>query len=315
MTDDGQDGLWRHFGPLWTDLRSLTPNVLLTGGYALFLKQRWLMAQSRAFTTSAGEGVTDEQGVNLTAVLVPTLIEMPRWSDVNPRVTKDFDLIVSLELIASEEDQRALDAVLVKHGFEVVPHNARWQFEKKISADQSVQLDFHAPLPAAPRHDLRVENRRVKPGRSLGSEGIHGRGNPAAGGAGWHPFTFSHQSVELVIPHPVAFAIMKLVAMEDRRRAAADAARSPAERQDEGRQARKHAEDVMRIIAMTTRSEMDGAESLLVALRDTPSYAAAMEACRENFMTAEGWGTATVARLWREDDFALMRNVLNQWFR
>jgi hypothetical protein len=249
MSEDLQDGLWPHFVPLWTDLRAITPKLLLAGGYALFLKQRWLISRARSISTSSGATLVDDKGAALTAVTVPTVIDMTRWSDVNPRVTKDFDFIVSLELIASEGDQKTLSGVLAKHGFEVVARNARWQFEKKVTSDQSVLLDFHAPSPTEPRDDLRVDERRVKPRRSLGPTGIHGHKNPEANATELHPFTFAYQAVELWVPHPLAFAIMKLMAMSDRWRAASAAAASPEERLTEGRLARKHAEVRKRIVS------------------------------------------------------------------
>ena len=43
MGDEDEDLLWPHFAPLWIDLRQVTfPDILLAGGYGLFLKQRWL---------------------------------------------------------------------------------------------------------------------------------------------------------------------------------------------------------------------------------------------------------------------------------
>ena len=38
MSETIQDELWPHFVPLWTDLRSIAPRLLLAGGYGLFLK-------------------------------------------------------------------------------------------------------------------------------------------------------------------------------------------------------------------------------------------------------------------------------------
>lgn len=313
MSSEAQDGLWPHFVPLWSDLRAITPTLRLAGGYALFLKQRWLIDQTRSLSLSGSAALVDDKGAPVTAEAVLTLIDMTRWGDVTPRVTKDFDFVVSLELIASEADQKTLTVVLAKHGFEVVKKNARWQFEKKVTADQSVLLDFHAPSPAEPRDDLRVEKRRVKPGRSLGDTGIHGRENPEANATELHPFAFTFQSIELLVPHPLAFAIMKLIAMNDRWLAAA-AADTPEKRIEEGRLARKHAEDLMRIIAMTTRPEMDLAETMLAALRGTPSYVAASRIFAESFASEKGWAAPVVARSWRDDDFALMLQVLERWF-
>ncbi len=78
MNDEIQDGLWPHFVPLWTDLRAITPTLLLAGGYALFLKQRWLIAQTRTVTDSRGDVVVNDRGETLTAVTVPTLIDVTR---------------------------------------------------------------------------------------------------------------------------------------------------------------------------------------------------------------------------------------------
>jgi hypothetical protein len=70
----------------------------------------------------------------------------------------------------------------------------------------------------------------------------------------------------------------------------------------------------MRIVAMTTRSEMDLTETMLAALGRTPSYAAAAQVFAESFRRDDGWATTAVARNWRDDDFAQMRGILNQWF-
>jgi hypothetical protein len=169
------------------------------------------------------------------------------------------------------------------------------------------------PSPVESRDDLRVEKRRVKPGRSLGDTGIHGRENPEANATELHPFAFTYQSLELLIPHPLPFAIMKLIAMNDRRQASLAAASAEA-RHTEGSLARKHAEDLMRIMAMTTRAEMDLAGAMLAALRETPSYLAAARVFAESFTSASGWAAPAVARNWRDDDFALMQSVLAQWF-
>ncbi len=202
---------------------------------------------------------------------------------------------------------------MAKHGFEVVKRNARWQFEKKITPEQTVILDFHAPSPEQPRSDLRVENRRVKPARSLGDAGIHGRENPEANAAALHPFAFTYNSVDLLIPHPVAFAIMKLIAMNDRWQAAATGDSAEA-RNMEARQARKHAEDLMRIIAMTTRAESDLADTLLGRLRGTPSFRTAADVFANSFMAENGWAAPVVSRGWRDDDFAVMQTTLARWF-
>jgi hypothetical protein len=165
------DPLWRHFVPLWADLTAVAPGLLLAGGYGLFLKQSWLAERED----------------------IPTVVAIDRWGGNRPRVTKDFDFITSLDLIASADEQQRMHEVLQKHRFQVVPENARWQFQKNAGEDRVVLLDFHAAPPVASRSDLRVDKRRIKPGKSLGKRGIHARGNPEACGSERHPFSFFYR--------------------------------------------------------------------------------------------------------------------------
>ena len=293
VSNDQRDPLWPHFAPLWAELRTIAPGLVLTGGYGLFLKQKWLL-------TEAGRAV-------------PTVVHVYQWGDQTPRVTKDLDFIAEVNLIASAEMQRQLDGVLAKQGFTVVPKNARWQFEKRIDAQRSIVLDFHAPTPHEERDDVRVQARRVKPSPSQGQIGIHGRENPEAFGCGLHPFNFTIDDVAVVLPNPITMTIMKLVAMRDRRVASQNANVGQAERALEEGQARKHAQDIFRIAAMTTRQESDLAPNVLQLLRPTAVYAAASETFLQLF-GSDSWGTDVVSSAWRPDDVRLILGSLTAWF-
>jgi hypothetical protein len=315
MSDEAQDELWSHFVPLWTDLRKIAPGLLLAGGYGLFLKQQWLVSQLSFLGTGTGGAIVTQRGEKFVVDGVRTLVAIHRWKDQTPRVTKDFDFIASLGLIASKEEQQRLSEALEKHGFDVVPANARWQFEKKVSAGRSVVLDFHAPSPEEERGDLRVQARRVKPQPSLGQRGIHGRENAEAASSELHPFSFTHAGVEILLPNPVTLTLMKLVAMRDRRLASLDASRSAEKRQEEERQARKHAEDVCRVAAMMTREESESTDVILDAVRRKPVFAAAMTTFSEFFKSDEEWGSQAVAGRWQAEDFQMIRSTLAAWFR
>ena len=128
------DALWPYFAPLWADLRKIAPGILLAGGYALLLKQRWLLSN----------------------VGIATVVNVRQWHDQIPRSTKDLDFIAEVGLIASPAHQRNLDATLNLHGYKVVEENARWQFARQLSPSQSVVLDFHTPTPTEPRSDIRL---------------------------------------------------------------------------------------------------------------------------------------------------------------
>lgn len=271
-----------------------SPQLLLAGGYGLFLKQKWLL-------TDAAKGT-------------PSIVNVHQWNDQTPRVTKDLDFVVELNLIASPEDQNLLEEALTKNEFTVVEQNKRWQFEKQVATGQKVVVDFHAPPPLSQRNDVRVESRRVKPNPSLKQTGIHGRENREALGCELFPFLFGMAGVEIAIPNPVTFAFMKLVAMRERRAASQDSAKTPTERNAEDAQARKHANDVFRVIAMTTREENDLAANVLKATRDTAVFAHAADTCNEFFMSGGAWGTQIVAPQWRKEDFQLIQATLVRWF-
>ncbi len=231
-------------------------------------------------------------------------------------MTGDFDFIAGLEVIASVAEQQRLHEVLARQGFQVVPANARWQFAKRQGAGRAVLLDFHTPSPVGNQGGLRVEGRRVKPPRSLGQTGIHGRENPEAVAAGLHPFSFlGEQGVMIALPNVVTLALMKLVAMRDRHRASQDASSSAEERQAEDRQARKHAEDVCRVMAMMTREESELAGNILAVVRPTPAFVAAADAFAVFFQANEHWGSQVVAPKWQVEDFQLIQNLLAIWFR
>jgi hypothetical protein len=313
MSEKAQDELWPHFAPLWIELREVAPALLLAGGYGLFLKQQWLISQLRFLGTGKGHSIVTEKGEKLIVDEVRTLVAIHQWHNQTPRVTKDFDFIASLDLIASGNEQMRLQKVLQKHGFEVVPNNARWQFAKRLSAERNVVLDFHAPAPGRERGDLRMASRRVKPKPSLGQMGIHGRVNPEAVSAGLQPFSFTWEGLQIVLPNSVTLALMKLIAMRDRRVASLDASLPAEDRQREEQQAKKHAEDVCRVMAMVTREESDTAAGVLHAVRQAPAYVDAEATFSKFFKTDEGWGSQAVAGVWRREDFQLIRDTLATW--
>lgn len=316
MTQNPPDELWPHFKPLWDDLRAITPGLLLAGGYGLFLKQKWLLSQVSYMGTADGNYVVTDQGRRVIAESgIPTLVDVYQWNDQTPRVTKDLDFVAELNLIASPDAQRRVHEALAKHDFEVVPKNALWQFQKSVNAHHRVLVDFHAPPPVEKRDDLRVQKRRVKPNPSLGHIGIHGRNNAEAIGCELHPFSFPFQGVEIVIPNPVTLASMKLIAMRDRRLASQDAEKPPRTREFEESQARKHAHDVCRVMAMTTRAENELTDQVLEAVRPTAVFADAADTLHKFFLSDEAWASQIEADMWRAEDFGLIRDTLATWFR
>ena len=94
--------------------------MVLTGGYALFLKQSWLLENNH----------------------IATVVNVHDWHDQTPRSTRDLDFITDAGLIASHEHQHALDAILNRLGFKVVTQNARWQFTKSVDSNLAIVVDL-----------------------------------------------------------------------------------------------------------------------------------------------------------------------------
>jgi hypothetical protein len=65
-------------------------------GYSVFLKQRWLSSSAN----------------------LPTVVPISNWLDATPRVTKDVDVFLGLDLIKDASYQKSVVSALTQHGFE-----------------------------------------------------------------------------------------------------------------------------------------------------------------------------------------------------
>ena len=291
MTRD--DPMWREFQPLWSELQLVGNQVHLAGGYGLFLKQRWLLA-NRDY---------------------PTVIPLENWLDTAPRATNDLDIVVGLALLADAEAQRSIVRALERNEFKVAEQHPRWQFEKQLDSDRRVLVDLHAEVPEGENQNLALDKVRIKHKPSLGDEGVHGRRNPEAAGCSLHPFLFVIGEITISVPNPVTWSVMKLVSTRDRREKSEDAGGDEPYRNFHHHEAMKHARDVARIVAMMTRDERDRALDVISEIGSRPYFAGAVAACDQLFLREDGWGGQVAARHWRPDDFRRIRDVLSSWFR
>jgi hypothetical protein len=283
--------MWQEFKPLWVGMQATGGQLLVAGGYGLFLKQHWLLSNNG----------------------VPIVVRLSQWGDATPRVTKDLDLVVGLDIISASQSQKLMANALQARDFDVkVP---RWQFEKKLDADRSIIVDLHAAVAVSKHPNLQMDKLRVKHKPSLGQDGIHGRQNPEAIGCDRHSFRFEIEGIELAVPNPVAWCVMKLTAMRDRWSKGEDRSRREEDRTFHRDQAMKHARDVYRIVAMTTREERDHAVEVLEEIHGEQSFVEAGTIQRNFFRDSDGWGDRVVRALWQADDQALIRSTLAEWFR
>lgn len=285
-----QDSMWAIFQPLWKDLNAVGGEFLIAGGYGLFLKQSWLFTQSNV------------------AVVIPA----DRWRDITPRVTKDVDLIVSLELLASQVSQANLVEILKRHQFHEYL-NPRWQFARQLDNHQHLILEFHAYPPSPESQDLLLDGIRVKHNPSLGVFGIHGRENRELLGYHLYPFKFEIDAVPVCVPNAVTWLLMKITAMHDRWLQSENTSATEEQYSFQRLQAIKHAQDVCRIVALVTREERDLCAMIINEIKNSPVYQQNCEHCSQ-FFSEQGWGTQVVASNWDSTDLTLIRQTLFAWF-
>jgi hypothetical protein len=264
----------------------------LAGGYGLFLKQRWLLS-------NRGHSIA---------------IPLEKWQDTTPRVTNDLDIVIGLALLASAEAQRFIVQALEQNNFRVVEEHPRWQFEKQLDPNRRMLVALHADMPESGNQNLALDKLRVKHKPSLGDEGVHGRQNPQAAGCSLYPFLFQIDEITISVPNPVTWSVMKLISARDRRQKSEDTERTEEYRNFHHYEAIKHARDVARIIAMTTRDERDHAHEVIAKIQDQAYFIDAAAACERLFLREDGWGAQVASRHWRADDFDVIRDVLAAWF-
>lgn len=289
------DLLWPHFSPLWNDLDAASSNdILVAGGYGLFLKQKWLAdgSQSR------------------------TVVPIQNWLNTTPRVTKDVDFVLGLNLIRNASQQEIVVNALKKNGFEASERlpEQRWKFLKRLEGNQEIIVEMHAQRPASDDAGLKATDRRVKHKPSLGEQGVHGRTNPEAIGSEMHPFRFAIDGIALNVPNPVTWSVMKLTATNDRWASSQDLQFDEESRDFSRAQATKHAQDVFRVIAMTTMDERDQAGDVVASIEKTDPFRVAAESWQNHFTAEPIAVVQQVKANWSVDDAATIQDVLSGWF-
>lgn len=295
MADNLDDPLWPHFHLLWDDLQNtLGQQIFIAGGYGLFLKQIWALHTG-----------------------IQTLIPLARWRDAKPRVTKDVDLVTSVDLIAEEKSNHTVLLVLKRHGFEVAqkPEGKRWQFEKRFGKDRNIIVELHAPPSKPSRSDVKADRMRVKHKPSLGEAGVHGRTNPEAVGCEIQPTQIQLNEKTFSILNPVTLSVMKLTAMRDRWEDSQDQSKSQRLRDFSQLQAIKHAQDVCRVIALVTPEERDVAGEVAVALRHQLPFQSAASIVDSHFRSDRNPAALSARNNWRQEDIVQIDKMLDHWYR
>ena len=288
------DELWEHFKPLWNDFQAVDGSILVAGGYGLYLKQQWLRQQSDP------------------VIVVP----LSRWLDASPRVTKDLDLVIALDLIADQAKNRQMLSALEAQGFRVseIPGGKRWQFVKHLENDRRVIAELHASTPSDEHTLLKADKIRVKRKPSMGDEGVHGRLNPEAVGATIQPFSFLHENTRLTLPNALTWSVMKITAAQDRWQTSQDTNTGEEPRSFSRAQAIKHGNDVFRAVAMMSMDERDACTRVKEAIRKTPEFQKAATLYRDFFVGTENWADEVLKDKWLPADLEVIHSVLASWY-
>lgn len=292
MTDISNDSLWEYFVPVWRKLEELDCKACLIGGYALALKQRWLISTREA-----------------------TLIGYEKWPAL--RVTQDLDVVFPIKIIGDQKKNPAIHSILASLGWIPLPPHENWTYAKN-----KIKFEIHTPVPPPEEVSVTADARRVKPRpKPHTGESIHGTPNAEAVGFDIFPTEFfcpspdETDSVLIRIPNPLSLCMMKIISAEDRYRKSLDEKNPEAKRELQLRHARKHAGDVVRTIAMTLRSERDRMDEVLAGLKPHKPFKNACEIFQKRFVAPDGWARLFLRTMqWEADDVNSIIDFLSTHF-
>jgi hypothetical protein len=237
----------------------------LAGGFGLFLRREWI---------------------------AETLIQpIPE-----ARSTEDFDLLLSLAVLADTDKSQALMNALDALGYEVLPSALRFQFKKAGTAwgqSREVKIDLLAPLP--PEGDAVLEADQVRVKRRKGGSPLHGRVTPEAILVEERRMEVSLEgdcpdgrfySGRVWLPNPLTLYVMKLFAFRDREVGGRGG--------PEPDYARKHAADLYTLTALLRQPDYDDALELARQNRDDSVLKEARQVVGQYFADENSTGVLRV---------------------
>jgi hypothetical protein len=252
---------------LIADLSNAGIELILGGGYGLYLKQVQLQAENRPRTAIPG---------NLWPV---------------PRATEDLDLFLRTEIVASMTAMTQVRAALDRLGYSPVEAAKFMQFEKPFGSGV-VKIDLlTGPVAESARSRVKIGAGRVRPiplpGSTVPKLELHAHSTEEALAieedlqpiaVQGHGSDGSQYECVVHIPQAFTYLIMKLFAFRDQ-------VATP-----EKDNARHHAMDLYRIVAMLTEPETLTINQRVIEFDQAPTTIEARRIVKEMFGYSEAIG-------------------------
>lgn len=263
------------------ELPRLPDQLMVGGGFGLYLKQRHLEETGEADTLIPGEA----------------------WPPA--RATADVDLLLPTEIIADIDEMRAIRAALDRLGY--VPEVEHFQFSKRVGAGL-LKIDLLTCTPSDTElSKLYIKKPRVRP---RGDVQLHAYLTPEAIALNHEPLGLTltgvrsdgeSASVNLRIPNAFTYLLMKLFAFRDR---VNEARKNLAEH---------HALDLYRIVAMVTEGEYDLVRRLRSAYAEDDVVVVAQQIVRDFYADESALGILRLRSASRATRIDLSRESVRQF--
>jgi hypothetical protein len=206
------------------------------------------------------------------------------------RATSDLDVFLNTETIVDSERTEVLRRTLDDLGYVPLDGAYYYQFVKPLpqgSALPEVKLDLLAAFPE--KGEFKSDMRRIRP---LGFKGLHAHIAPEAVTVEEYllPVKLGHDGseVEVLVPHPFSYIVLKLFAFRDRRD------------DPEKLYGRYHSFDIYTALAMMTEAEFEQGLELRGRYADTDQMREAGEIAREYFSSLTDLGMIRMREHLRE---------------
>jgi len=211
-------------------------SLVIGGGYGLLLKAKYIQ--------STGARTRLEQ--------IPIA-----------RSTGDIDVFLTTEVIVDKNKMAAIRQALDELGYSPVPGAEYYQFFREVviaGVPRNLKFDFlAAPVLGEEAKKVKADVRRIRP-RGKTEQPMHAHTTPEAVTIEEHLIAVdigeAGQSVEVLLPHPFSYTLLKLFALRD-------------QIDNEAKQfGRHHAFDIYTTWAMMTEEELIQAEELRTQYAD-----------------------------------------------